>query len=49
MYIIRSQGSDDVDGALGLLKLEEWREKKDEVGGALGKCGMVFTCMYYDL
>ncbi|XP_061354575.1 B3 domain-containing protein Os01g0234100-like isoform X2 [Gastrolobium bilobum] len=35
VYIIRSQGSDEMDGALGLLKLDDCRKEKDEVDGAL--------------
>ncbi|XP_029130863.1 B3 domain-containing protein Os01g0234100 isoform X2 [Cajanus cajan] len=35
VYIIRSQGSDEVDGALGLLKLDECRKQTDEVNGVL--------------
>ncbi|TKY71270.1 hypothetical protein E2542_SST07567 [Spatholobus suberectus] len=38
VYIIRSQGSDELDGALGLLKLDERRKQRNEVNGALGEC-----------
>lgn len=40
VYIIRSQGSDEMDGALSLLELDSCRYGKDGVDGAVGKCGM---------
>lgn len=50
VYIIRSHGTDEVGGALGLLKLHDCRKQKDEVDGALGKFWMVLIaiCLHYD-
>lgn len=42
MYIVRSQGSDEVDGALGMLKLDKCRKTNDEVSSVLGKFVIVF-------
>ncbi|KAK7405813.1 hypothetical protein VNO78_07423 [Psophocarpus tetragonolobus] len=36
VYIIRSQGFDEMDGALGLLKLDKCRKQRDVVDGTLG-------------
>lgn len=41
MYIIRSQESDELDGALVLLKSDGCRKQSD------GKCGMVFIAFVY--
>ncbi|KAK7308212.1 hypothetical protein VNO77_41812 [Canavalia gladiata] len=46
VYIIRSQRWDEVDGALGLLKLDDCRTQRDEVDGAIVKCGMVLMAFY---
>ncbi|XP_057416683.1 B3 domain-containing protein Os01g0234100-like isoform X2 [Lotus japonicus] len=35
VYIVRSQGSDEVDGALGMLKLDKCRKTNDEVSSVL--------------